>query len=136
MIRVINFLLDMGYSLRYLWLEEGVNSLVKVAIQLIIGKGPGRLMKGIGQLNRIEIRKVALQVFLCGREAQERIVDRHGEVAWDFGFLQLRFELGGQDLADLDVQHFDGTCLCSWKFFLEWDGGLELASLLQDPDDV
>lgn len=65
-------------------------------------------------------------------EAQERVADRHGEVAGDIMLLQLHIEVCCQDLVDLGVQDRDGAGPGARKFFLQGDGFFEFPDLLQD----
>ena len=65
-------------------------------------------------------------------EVQERVADRNGEVAGGVVFFKLRVEVRGQDLVELGVQNCDGASLRAQEFFLQRDGILQTADLLQD----
>lgn len=64
-------------------------------------------------------------------EAQERVADRHGEVAGGIVFVRLNFKLGRQYFVDLRVQYFNRVRLRARQFFLQRNGILEPPDFLQ-----
>lgn len=101
-------------------------------VQLLVGKRGGRLVEGIVEPDRAQAGEVVLQDAMGGLEVQERVPDRHGEVAGGVVFFQFCIEVRGQDLVELGVQNCDGASLRAQEFFLQGDGVLQFAGLLQD----
>ena len=104
-------------------------------VQLFVGERSGRLVIRIIKLHGAQVREVALQDLVRGLETQERVADGHCKIAGGVVPAEFFFEIGGQDLIDLHIQHFDRAGFRAWKFFLQGDGVFKLPDLLQDLDN-
>ena len=108
---------------------------MEIMVQLLVGEWGTRLVEWIIKPECTYVRKVSVQNFFRGLKADQRVMDRHGEVAGCHVFFRVDVKLIGQDFIDLGVQDCDRAGFGSRKFFLQGDRFFQFSDLLQDFDD-
>ena len=104
-------------------------------VQLLVGEWGTRLVEWIIKPECTYVRKVSVQNFFRGLKADQRVMDRHGEVAGCHVFFRVDVKLIGQDFIDLGVQDRNGAGFGSGEFFLQGDRFFQFSDLLQDLDN-